>query len=140
DGFAVWIDRASIDAGSTWSHEIEQAIQTCDVALALLSHGSYHSEMCRAEQIRCLDLNKPVFPLLIKADAPRPIHLYARQFLDFSQPARYRQQMDTLKQALRSPKRDQTDFQVQPTQRTSVNTAPQLPPNFVPRDAMLERL
>ncbi len=86
NGYPVWLDLNNIPSGSTWSSEIEHAIDTCDITLALLSEGSHQSEICRAEQLMSLDKKKRVLPLLVHDGAPRPVYLYARQYLDFSNP------------------------------------------------------
>src|SRR3954447_22200738 len=53
-GCGVWLDRSRLVAGSTWSKEIEDALDDAEVVLALLTPGSYVSEICRAEQLRAL--------------------------------------------------------------------------------------
>ena len=70
--YDVWLDTAEIEGGASWSNEIEAAIDRCDVALALLSTGSYHSEICRAEQLRSLRKGKRVIPLLVQATVNAP--------------------------------------------------------------------
>jgi hypothetical protein len=57
-GLTLWLDRARIEGGAVWSKEVEQAIDECDVAVALLSPGSYQSDICRAEQLRALRKGK----------------------------------------------------------------------------------
>ena len=74
-GHAVWLDLAEIAAGGSWARDIEEAIENCDLALMLLSHGSYISDICRGEQLRALRKNKRVIPILLQADADRPLHL-----------------------------------------------------------------
>jgi len=49
-GHTPWLDTAEIEGGADWARKIEQAVERCDVALLLLSDGSYQSEICRAEQ------------------------------------------------------------------------------------------
>ena len=53
-GCECWLDTARIEGGASWTKEIEKAIDRCDVALALLTPGSYESDICRAEQLRSL--------------------------------------------------------------------------------------
>ena len=85
-GHGVWLDTSDIAGGTVWSREIEQAIDECDVALVLLSHSSYTSGVCRGEQLRALRKDKRVVPLLVQADADRPVYLEHLDFLDFSIP------------------------------------------------------
>ena len=59
------------------------------MTLALLTPGSYQSEICRAEQLRSLRKGKRVIPLLASRDADCPLHLEARQYRDFSDSASY---------------------------------------------------
>jgi hypothetical protein len=40
-----WLDTTRIAGGAVWTKDIEQAIDSCDVALALLSPGSYQSDI-----------------------------------------------------------------------------------------------
>src|SRR5262245_21477929 len=74
-GFDVWLDTKRITVGATWTREIEQALDACKVALALLTPGSYVSEICRAEQLRALRKGKRVIPLLAQAGSDVPLHL-----------------------------------------------------------------
>lgn len=88
-GFAIWLDLSEIEGGAIWTEKIEAAIEGCDVALALLSHGSYKSEICRAEQLRAIRKGKRMIPLLVQPDADRPLHLEHINYLDFSKSDRY---------------------------------------------------
>ena len=45
--FDAWLDSQRLSAGDIWSREIEQAIDRADVVLALLSAGSFTSDICR---------------------------------------------------------------------------------------------
>ena len=53
-GHNTWLDTSEIAAGASWSRDIEKAIETCDLMIALLTPGSYVSDMCRSEQMRAL--------------------------------------------------------------------------------------
>ncbi len=83
-GFEVWVDTQRIGGGASWTVEIEEAIDRAHVVLAVLTPGSYASEICRAEQLRSLRLGKCVIPLLGAAGADRPLYLEARQYRDFT--------------------------------------------------------
>src|SRR5947199_8369098 len=61
-----WLDKSRISGGAIWTKDVEQAIDTCDVALAILSPGSFQSDICRAEQLRALRKGKRVIPILAK--------------------------------------------------------------------------
>ena len=88
-GHDVWLDLAEIAVGASWSRDIESAIENSDILLALLSPGSYVSDICRAEQLRALRKQKRVIPLLTQPDADRPIHLENLNYIDFSNLAFY---------------------------------------------------
>ena len=53
-GYDPWLDVDRIEGGASWAAKIEQAIDDCEVVLALLTRGSYHSDICPAEQLRAL--------------------------------------------------------------------------------------
>ncbi|MBE2268204.1 MAG: toll/interleukin-1 receptor domain-containing protein, partial [Anaerolinea sp.] len=96
-GYDVWLDTSEIDGGASWSREIEDAIESCDCGLALLSHGAFESEICRAEQLRLLRKRKRVIPLLVQVDAERPLHLEALNYRNFSDDAQYTAALDLLR-------------------------------------------
>lgn len=73
--FDAWLDTQRLSAGDIWSSEIEQAIDRADVVLALLSAGSFTSDICRAEQGRALDKGKCVLPLRVQSDCDIPLQL-----------------------------------------------------------------
>lgn len=84
-GHRTWMDVDAILGGDAWAAAIEQAIDECDVTLALISDGSYRSEMCRAEQTRTLRKHKRLIPVLVYPRAERPLtveHLHYRDFTD----------------------------------------------------------
>ena len=67
----VWLDNNRIAGGATWTVKVEKAIDNCDVFLALLSPGSYVSDICRAEQLRALRCGKRLIPVpVVHGDLP----------------------------------------------------------------------
>ncbi|TVR20630.1 MAG: DUF4433 domain-containing protein [Anaerolineaceae bacterium] len=88
-GQDAWLDTAEIEAGATWARDIEEAIENCDIVLALLSHASYISPTCRAEQARALRKRKRIIPILVQADADRPLELETSNYVDFCDMAHY---------------------------------------------------
>jgi hypothetical protein len=64
--FDTWLDTQRLSTGDIWSTETEQAIGRADVVLALLSAGSYTSDICRAEQSRALEKGKCVVPVRVR--------------------------------------------------------------------------
>jgi TIR domain len=83
-GFDAWLDTQRIGGGRVWSAEIEGAVKSCGVMIALMSPGSYESEICRSEQLLALDQGNRVVPVLAVKGADRPVYLYARQYRDFT--------------------------------------------------------
>ena len=69
--------------------EIEEAIDRAQVVLALLTPGSYSSEICRAEQLRSLRKGMCVIPLLAAAGSDRPLHIEATHYRDFTHEGAY---------------------------------------------------
>src|SRR5262245_59440102 len=85
-GFEPWLDRQRLEAGASWSIDIETALDHSDVVLALVSDGSYRSEICRAEQLRSLRKGACVIPVLVHTGADIPLFLEARQYVDSHAP------------------------------------------------------
>jgi hypothetical protein len=135
-GFKPWLDKHRLHGGAVWTKEIENAIDQAEVVLALLTRGSYLSEICRAEQLRSLRKEKCVIPLLAQTGADVPLHLEARQYLNFTVPGDYLQQFESLLKTIEA--RD--GVVLKPEYRTTHNNAPALPENFVPRPDVLEAL
>jgi hypothetical protein len=88
-GFTPWLDTQRIEGGAIWTTKIEDALDDAQYVLALMTMGSYVSEICRAEQLRSLRKGKCVIPLLAQRGSEVPIHLEAKNYRDFSDPAQY---------------------------------------------------
>src|SRR5436309_9220434 len=85
EGFEVWLDTREIAGGTTWTKEIEDALDRADVVVTLLTSGSYASEICRAEQLRALRHGKCVIPLRAQAAGEIvPLHLEGKNYRDFT--------------------------------------------------------
>jgi len=134
-GHVVWLDEKRLLAGSSWSLEIEENIDGADAVVALLSRASYRSDICRGEQLRALRQKKRVVPVLIQADADRPVYLESRHYIQID-PAAYE---DGLRELLRAVEGGDRAV-LAPRYHTTYVTAPPLPLNFVPRPAELESL
>lgn len=100
-GFDTWLDTRRITGGAVWSTNIEREIDTRQVTVALLSPGSFTSEVCRAEQLRALDKGNRVIPVLAVKGTDRPIYLYTRQYRDFTNDANYSERLDELVRDIR---------------------------------------
>jgi hypothetical protein len=136
-GHQVWLDKARLRGGASWTIEIEKAIDGCDVAIALLTPGSYASDICRAEQLRALRHGKHVIPLRAARDTEIPLHLETRQYLDFTGLKAYDRQLGQLFEAIRTG-----SHAVVPTERvrSTYVTAPPLPRNYIDRPLALTNL
>lgn len=88
-GCSVWLDLSQIQGGDSWTQAIEDAIEACDVGVVLLSHASYHSRFCRAEQMRLLRKGKRIIPILVQPLADIPLHLEHLNYIDFTETALY---------------------------------------------------
>lgn len=135
EGYEVWLDTSEIDGGEVWSVKIEDEIDNCDTQLALLSKGSFESDICRAEQLRALRKTKGVIPLLVQNNADRPIHLETRHYRDFSDSNRYNEMLETLKADLRGE-----PIVLPIPQTTPTNAADPLPQDYVERPALMKQL
>src|SRR3712207_1438828 len=83
-GRDVWLDRSRLAAGASWSAEIEGAIDQCEIVLALLSPGSFASDICRGELLRALRREKRVIVLTLAEDVDRPLFLETKLFISFA--------------------------------------------------------
>jgi TIR domain/NB-ARC domain len=136
EGFAVWLDVERLTAGDVWRDEIEQAIDRADVSLALLSAGSYTSDVCRVEQQRALGKGKCVIPVRVQSDCDIPLYLQTRQWLDFSSPKLYPGLLPRLIESIEK----QFGVAVSAELLVRYNNAPALLENFVNRPELLEAL
>ena len=84
EGLEPWLDTSRLKGGAVWTKDIESAINSCDAFLALLSPGSYRSDICRAEQLRALRRGKLVIPVLAQPGTDIPLHLETRNYRDLT--------------------------------------------------------
>ncbi len=136
-GFDTWLDTQRITGGATWTTDIEHALDNAEFVLALMTPGSYVSEICRAEQLRALRKHKCVIPLMAQSGADVPLHLEARNYRDFTADSRYAQAFTELLADLHA----RNGIALKPEFReTSYVTVPPLPVNFVERPEALAAL
>jgi hypothetical protein len=134
-GFRVWLDTREIHGGAIWTKEIEQALDGCDILLALLTAGSYVSEICRAEQLRSLRHQKCVIPLRVQTGGEIvPLHLEIRNYRDFTN------SYDTAFDTHLSDIDRREGVALKPEFRTTYVTAPPFPPNYIERPEALQAL
>jgi WD40 repeat protein len=133
----VWLDTNRIAGGASWTVEIEDAIDRCDVLLALLSSGSYVSDICRAEQLRALRRGKQVIPLLVEPAEDRPLHLETAHYRDFTRRPPGPEQLRQLRKDIRAGR---VAAVLSGKFRKTYVTAPPLPRNYVERPEALANL
>lgn len=135
NGLDSWLDTKRLTMGDVWTREIEKAIDAAQAVVALLSSGSFESDICRAEQSRALGKGICVLPVRVQDDCDIPLEMQTRQYLDFSNLQLYDEQLSKLITAIR--KRD--GVVVPAGSLIRYNNAPALPQNFVARRELLER-
>jgi WD40 repeat protein len=136
-GFDAWLDTQRIHVGATWSADIERALDEAEYVLALLTQGSFISEICRAEQLRALRTGKCVIPLKAQPNTDVPLHLEAKNYRDFTADSRYAQVFTELLADLHA----RNGIALKPEfHETSYVTVPPLPVNFVERPESLAAL
>jgi hypothetical protein len=128
--YEVFLDTARISGGAFWSKTIEDALNNCDILIAILTPASYLSEICRAEHIWALDKHKLVIPVLANPDAEIPLYLKPLNYRKFPE-----QQSDLLNdlgvEAIPAP----------PSARPlRYDTIPNLPQNHIVREGALADL
>ena len=136
EGFDVWIDEQRLTAGDVWRDEIADAIDRAGVFLALLSAGSYTSDVCRVEQQQALEKGKPIIPVLVQSPCEIPDNLKTLQRLDFSDSNLYQ----ALRPKLTASIQKQAGVEVTAVVMARHNNAPALPETFVNRPEILRAL
>jgi hypothetical protein len=135
-GYDAWLDTERIRGGSTWTKEIETAIDDADYVLALLTPGSYASEICRAEQLRSLRKGKCVIPLKAQRGTESPLHLETKNYRDFTADSTYTKAFAELLEDIHA----RSGVPLKEAFRVTYVTAPPLPVNFVERPEALTAL
>jgi hypothetical protein len=135
-GFDAWLDKQRLRDGAVWTTEIEVALDAAEFVLALLTPGSYASEICRAEQLRSLRKGKCVVPLLAQAGTDVPLHLEAKNCRDFTTSNSYAKAFNELLGDLRV----RNGIELKKEFRQTYVTAPPLPVNYVERPESLAAL
>jgi hypothetical protein len=83
-GYEPWWDKAQLpqQAGRAWDEQIEKAIRSSDVVLALMSPHSVRPQgECRNEINFACDQSKPVVPVMVRK-CDRPLRLNSLQYID----------------------------------------------------------
>lgn len=86
-GIQVWVDRTRLVPGAPWPTGLQQALDTCDTMLVLLSPRSLVSDAVRREYTYALKAGKTVIPVLIAPVTAFPEELRFVQWVDLTQRA-----------------------------------------------------
>jgi WD40 repeat protein len=135
-GLDAWLDSQRLRGGSSWTTEIETALDASDVVLALLTPGSYVSDICRAEQLRSLRKGKCVIPVLGLKNADIPLHLETKNYRDFTASSDYEDRLEQLLGDISAG----DGIKISEIYRETYVTTPPLPVNFVARPEELAAL
>ncbi|MBM3727756.1 MAG: TIR domain-containing protein [Acidobacteria bacterium] len=76
----LWVDIDQLSSGHRWTSEIETAIDTSDIFVAVITRGSGESPVCRSELERALRKQRRVLPLLVHPNADIPLPLESIQW------------------------------------------------------------
>ena len=66
-GHSAWIDQSGIDAATSWSKEIAEALEDCKAFILLLSPNSLASENVAKELAVAAELKKHIIPIELEA-------------------------------------------------------------------------
>jgi TIR domain len=83
EGANIWLDQLDIPAGKRWDAEIEQALESAQVQLVILSPSSVGSNNVMDEVSYALEKGKHVVPILL-IDCQIPFRLKRLQYINFT--------------------------------------------------------
>ncbi len=87
-GVSLWVDLFNMRGGDDWPWSIQQAVDSCNGLITVVSRNSLNSKYCRRELLRADDRDIQIFPVLLTFDLDLsidwPIVLQERQYIDFS--------------------------------------------------------
>ena len=138
-GFDAWLDTQRIESSRVWSAEIEHEIDARQVTIAVLTHGSYKSAICRGEQIRAMRKGERLIPVLGTNGVDIPVYIEALHYRDFIEEANYTARFAELLADIRG---DATATLPEPYGKTRVTylTAPPRVANYLERPEALRAL
>lgn len=82
-GIFVWIDQVDIPAGAPWDRAIQDALESADSLLVILSPSAVDSENVMDEVSLALERKKQIIPLLYRP-CNVPLRLRRLQYIDFT--------------------------------------------------------
>jgi len=136
NGIDCWMDRTDVLAGASWGRDIEEAIDRCEILIAILTRRAFTSDLCRAEQLRALRNGKRIIPILVHTDADRPLHL---EHLHHANMTGEGSQTDDLQELIRRIREEQWT-PVPSRFAITYLTVSAVPPHFQPRTDVIETM
>ena len=130
-GLDIWLDTERIEGGVSWTRAIEDGIDRAKVVLALLTPGSYVSDICRAEQLRSLRKGKCVIPLMA-AETDIPLYFETKNYRDFTRAKAYSASLAILLGDIKSLKGNSLRNGYQSTKATYILAPPEVA-NYIDR-------
>lgn len=82
-GVSIWIDQLGIQLGENWDNSIEEALESADTVLLLMSPTSVASQNVQDEVSIAIQENKKFVPILIKA-CELPMRWQRKQYADLT--------------------------------------------------------
>lgn len=104
-----WFDQAALVGGADWVHEIEHAIDTSDVFLAVMTRAYNGARFAPLELARAFERRKLIIPLRFDSHADMGLFLAKTQYIDFSNPAAYDASLHALLERLDTVPREPVD-------------------------------
>jgi hypothetical protein len=98
-GFDIWLDQLDIPTGSRWDDEVEQALDSCEIFMVILTPASSTSDNVKDEIGYAIDSGKRILPILLE-NAKVPLRLRRFQYVDFTKKS-YEEGVESAKQLLR---------------------------------------
>jgi hypothetical protein len=82
-GARLWLDQLDIVRGEYWDRAVEEALQTCDCLVVMLSPAAVRSENVMDEVAYAIEKGKRIVPVLLES-CEIPLRLRRRQHIDLT--------------------------------------------------------
>ncbi len=121
-GYRTWVDHFDIPPGARWVDVIEQALRQCDVMILVLSQEARKSRYVQTEWHAFYENDKLIIPARI-GTCTKPMLLSLLQDVDFTNPKKYEERLDSLFEVLPEPTPDLEGVELE-VEQTSMHTIP----------------
>jgi hypothetical protein len=81
----VWLDRQQLSPGQDSKAEVDEAIQSCETFLFVITRDSVSNDSVKEEWTLALKYRKPIIPLRVDRDAEMPFDFGNRNYIDFTE-------------------------------------------------------